>query len=47
MIPRPKTKLDHSRGKFSSSALSTPISEGGGFMMKRDCNSAIMGPRDQ
>jgi hypothetical protein len=40
-IPRPKTKIDHSRGKFSSSALSTPMSEK--MMVRRDCNSAIMG----
>lgn len=40
-IPRPKTKIDHSRGKFSSSALSTPLSEK--MMGRRDCNSAIMG----
>lgn len=45
-IPRPKTnKLDHSRGKFSSSALSTPMSEK--MMVRRDCNSAIMGVDDK
>ena len=44
-IPRPKTKFDHSRGKFSSSALTTPISEN--MMMRRDCNSALMGHRDE
>lgn len=39
-VPRPKTKIDHSRGKFSSSALSTPLSEK--MVGRRDCNSAIM-----